>query len=74
MHENHAVCIDAYLKDMLQRKLSYILNNPVKEGVVENAIDYVYSGAGDYIGKKGLVKIDLLIQIWKLLTKQIRCS
>ena len=56
-HENHAVAIDPYLKNMGESKLHYIHNNPVEAGIVENAADYLYSSAVDYAGKKGLVKL-----------------
>jgi putative transposase len=42
---------------MFASKLNYIHNNPVKEGLVENAIDYMYSSARDYAGKKGLIDL-----------------
>lgn len=54
-HENHAVGIDGHIKDMFVSKLNYIHNNPVKDGLVENAVDYLYSSARDYAGKKGLI-------------------
>jgi len=59
-HENHAIGIDGYVKDMLASKLNYIHNNPVKAGIVENAADYLYSSARDYEGMKGLVKVDIV--------------
>jgi hypothetical protein len=45
---------------MFSSKVNYIHNNPVKEGLVDNAVDYVYSSARDYAGKKGLVNLYLL--------------
>jgi hypothetical protein len=45
---------------MMQQKLNYIHQNPVAEGVVENAEEYLFSSAKDYAGKKGLVKIVLI--------------
>jgi len=59
-HENHAVEIDPHISDMFESKLNYIHTNPVKEGIVENCFEYLYSSAVDYTGKKGLVKLDLL--------------
>jgi len=59
-HENHAVGIDGHISDMFASKLNYIHNNPVKEGLVDNAVDYVYSSARDYAGKKGLINLYLL--------------
>ncbi len=45
---------------MLETKLNYIHNNPVKEGIVEIAEYYLYSSAKDYTGLKGLINITLL--------------
>jgi len=59
-HENHAVYIDNGIKNMLETKLKYIHNNPVKEGIVEIAEYYLYSSARDYTGTKGLVNVTLL--------------
>jgi hypothetical protein len=42
---------------MMDQKLDYIHENPVKEGVVENPEDYLYSSARDYAGKKGLLDV-----------------
>ena len=46
---------------MLQQRLNYTHENPVRAGIVENAEDYVYSSARDYAGKKGLVKLTLAL-------------
>lgn len=45
---------------MIDQRLNYIHNNPVEAGIVENAVDYLYSSAKDYSGKQGLIKIELL--------------
>ena len=61
-HENHAVAIDGYVKDMLAIKLNYIHNNPVKEGYVDKPEDYVYSSARDYYNTvKGLIAVEILV-------------
>ena len=59
-HENHAIGIDSNIKDMFLSKLNYIHTNPIKEGLVDNVADYIYSSARDYENKKGLVNVDLL--------------
>lgn len=41
----------------IHQKLTYIHNNPVEAGLVENAEDYIYSSAKTYAGKSGLLKI-----------------
>jgi len=40
-------------------KLDYIHNNPVKAGLVSNAVDWKYSSASDWLANKpGLIRID----------------
>ena len=56
-HENHAVEINPYIKDMGKSKMDYIHANPVRAGYVENPEDYLYSSARDYAGLKGLIKL-----------------
>jgi putative transposase len=45
---------------MMEQKLNYLHQNPVVSGFVFNVEDYVYSSAGDYCGKKGLLDIKLI--------------
>ena len=52
--------IELWSNDVLQQKLDYIHFNPVVEGIVENAEDYIYSSARDYAGIKGLLNIELI--------------
>jgi putative transposase len=55
---NHPIILDSnYLID---QKLDYIHNNPVKAGFVAKPEDYIYSSAGDYAGIKGLIDIELI--------------
>lgn len=42
---------------MQTKTVYYIHNNPVEEGLVFNAEDYVYSGAIDYTGENGILDI-----------------
>ncbi|MBS1914939.1 MAG: transposase, partial [Bacteroidetes bacterium] len=44
-YESHAIEISPYIKDMSKSKMDYIHNNPVENGLVENAEDYLYSSA-----------------------------
>lgn len=46
--------------EMLEQRLEYLHENPVKEGVVFEAHHYIYSSAVDYSGGKGLLEIDFL--------------
>jgi len=55
--DNHAITIDGKVIDIKER-LNYIHDNPVRNGLVIEQWDYVYSSAKDYQGKKGLVHIE----------------
>lgn len=46
--------------DMTIQKLEYTHNNPVKDRIVDEAEHYVYSSAGAYARKPGLIKVELL--------------
>ncbi len=53
--DNHAIMLeDGHL---FQQKLNYIHDNPVRQMIVANPEDYIFSSAADYCGKKGLVKV-----------------
>lgn len=45
---------------MMDQKLEYVHDNPVKEGIVVKPEDYMYSSARDYAGIKGLLDIDFM--------------
>ena len=45
---------------MIDQKINYIHENPVKEGVVEESLHYIYSSALNYCDRKGLIEIDFL--------------
>ena len=45
---------------LMDQKLDYIHNNPVKSGFVENPEDYLYNSARDYSGLKGLIEVNLI--------------
>jgi hypothetical protein len=49
--------IELWSNAVIDQKLNYIHHNPVEEGLVFNAEDYVYSSATDYAGKQGLLDI-----------------
>jgi putative transposase len=44
----------------INQKLAYIHLNPVRNGLVIEAEDYLYSSAGTYVGMEGFVEIELL--------------
>lgn len=41
-----------YSRDVCETKIEYIHNNPIRAGIVTNAIDYAYSSAAFYEGKR----------------------
>ncbi len=45
---------------MIDQKINYIHNNPVKARIVHRPEDYIYSSAGDYYGEKGLLDITII--------------
>ena len=58
-HENHAVELST--GQMMDQRLNYIHENPVKAGIVENAEDYLYSSARNYCDNMNcLMEIDML--------------
>jgi REP element-mobilizing transposase RayT len=61
-HENHAIELNR--PDMLESRMKYIHENPLRAGIVEKEEDYLYSSArnpttaGKYSGLKGLIELD----------------
>jgi REP element-mobilizing transposase RayT len=53
--------IEVLTGDMLLQKLAYIHDNPVNEGWVYEASDYVYSSASNYECKKGGLEVTYVI-------------
>jgi len=56
--DNHPIELDT--NKMIDQRLDYLHENPVKAQIVERAEYYIYSSAVDYSGGKGLIKIDFL--------------
>ncbi|WP_183575462.1 REP-associated tyrosine transposase [Mucilaginibacter sp. X5P1] len=56
--DNHPVCLDT--AEMIGQRLTYLHNNPVAEGIVEEPEHYIYSSARDYTGIKGLLNVVFL--------------
>lgn len=52
--------IECYDLAMLEQKLTYIHQNPVRAGIVTMPENYLYSSATDYAGQKGLVEVEYL--------------
>ena len=57
-HENHAVELTD--NDMIDSRMNYIHENPVRAGWVERAEDYLYSSARNYCEMKGLLEINMI--------------
>lgn len=57
-HENHAVELNT--KSMIETRLSYIHENPVRAGLVAEAEDYLYSSARNYAEMASLIEIDFI--------------
>ena len=56
--DNHP--IELWSNKVFDQKLDYLHNNPVEEGLVFRAEQYVYSSAIDYAGEKGLLDIVII--------------
>ncbi len=56
--DNHP--IELYTNSVIDQKLDYIHDNPVVDGIVEKAEDYLYSSARNYSDMDNLLEIDFL--------------
>ncbi|MBI5541859.1 MAG: transposase [Bacteroidia bacterium] len=56
--ENHAVELSN--NDMIESRVNYIHQNPVKAGIVQNEYDYLYSSARNFAGLDSVIEIDEL--------------
>ncbi len=52
--------IHVYSAEVIEQKLNYIHQNPVKEGIVIYPKDYIYSSASNYAGLGGLLEVSIL--------------
>jgi len=52
--------IELNTNELLQQKLDYLHENPVKAGFVSNPEDYLYSSAVDYADGKGLLPVSFI--------------
>lgn len=57
--DNHPIELSTI--KMVEQRLAYLHENPVEEGIVREAEDYLYSSAKDYSGGKGLLEIEYLV-------------
>jgi REP element-mobilizing transposase RayT len=58
--DNHP--IEFWSNEVIDQKLSYIHQNPVEEGIVFQAEEYLYSSARDYAGENGMLDV-LVIEL-----------
>jgi REP element-mobilizing transposase RayT len=49
--------IGLWSNGVIDQEIDYVHQNPVEEGLVFRAEDYVYSSAADYAGEKGLLDV-----------------
>jgi REP element-mobilizing transposase RayT len=56
--ENHAVELSN--NEMIDSRVNYIHQNPVKAGIVQNEYDYLYSSARNFAGIDSVMEIDAL--------------
>ncbi|UBM62404.1 transposase [Candidatus Sulfidibacterium hydrothermale] len=57
---SHAILLESNQITMINQKLNYIHDNPVRAMIVNYPEDYIFSSARDYGGEKGFVNIELL--------------
>ena len=55
-NDNHP--IELYSNEVINQKADYIHNNPVLEGIVERASDYLYSSAKNLEGEAGMLEVE----------------
>jgi hypothetical protein len=53
--DNHAIYL--YGTNLFSQKLGYIHENPVRQMIVANAEEYIFSSTADSANKKGLVDV-----------------
>ena len=52
--------IELITTEMIDQRINYIHENPVKAGIVTVAEDYLYSSARNYAGLSSVIEIDLM--------------
>jgi len=62
-HDNKP--IELWSNKVINEKINYIHNNPVKEGLVFRPEDYVYSSAIDYSGEQGLLNNIVVFRLYE---------
>ncbi|KOH45031.1 REP-associated tyrosine transposase [Sunxiuqinia dokdonensis] len=56
---NHAILLDN--TRLIEQRINYTHENPVRALIVFKAEDYLYSSARDYAGEKGIVNVQMML-------------
>lgn len=59
-HDNKP--IELWSNKVIDEKIDYVHNNPVEEGLVFRAQDYLYSSAADYAGEQGILENVIVVK------------
>jgi hypothetical protein len=56
-----AVAVQLDNTELIEQKMNYTHDNPVRAMIVGKQEDYLYSSARDYAGEKGLVNVQTVL-------------
>ena len=56
IHKNYA--LELYQPEMIESRINYIHENPIRAGIVEKRENYMCSSAKNYAGLEGLIAVD----------------
>lgn len=56
---NHAIQLDN--NEMIDQKINYTHDNPVRSMIVDRQENYLFSSARDYAGERGLVNVQVVV-------------
>ena len=59
--QQHNQQLEILNSEIFYKKLEYLHMNSVEAGFVEKPEDYLYSSAGDFYGKKGLIELSYIV-------------
>jgi len=59
--QQHNHPIELFSNEAIDTNLNYIHQNPVRNGLVENPEDYIYSSAKNYADEKGILEVEFLL-------------
>ena len=63
--DNHPLCL--YTARVIQQKLNYIHNNPIRADWVGMAQHYIYSSASNYLDEgSGILKVEVLDEFYSV--------